>query len=302
MIETPVAVGNPPTDARKVYILPTRFGLLFAAALLLMLLVSVNYNNGLGHLFTFLLGGVGMVAMHYTQRNLLDLSIAVDSGRPVFLGQQARVRVRVADGARRRRNAIVIRGGEDQALVDVAAGEAECAWLRFTPSRRGRVALPEVYCVSVFPLGLFCAWTRRVGSSSTQLVYPRPAPPTRFPESGEGEAGENTTRRPGDDDFRGVRDHRQGDSPGRIHWRNSARGAGLKTKQFGGSGGGSTDFDWNDTSGDDETRLSLLCRWLVDADAAGRTYGLLLPGTRIAPGRGPDHLHACLRALALWSG
>ena len=40
---------------------------------------------------------------------------------------------------------------------------------------------------------------------------------------------------------------------------------------------------------DTEERLSQLCRWLLDADTAGRPYGLILPGTRIAPGRGIPH-------------
>ena len=43
---------------RRVYILPTRQGALFGAALLLMLIGSINYQLSLGFILTFLLAGM----------------------------------------------------------------------------------------------------------------------------------------------------------------------------------------------------------------------------------------------------
>ena len=55
----------PPTVAgpwllgrRRVYILPTRAGMLYAMTLIAMLIGSVNYNLGLGYVLTFLLAGL----------------------------------------------------------------------------------------------------------------------------------------------------------------------------------------------------------------------------------------------------
>ena len=39
--------------------------------------------------------------------------------------------------------------------------------------------------------------------------------------------------------------------------------------------------------------------WLADAERQGQSTTVLMPGTRIGPGQGPAHLHACFRALAL---
>jgi uncharacterized protein (DUF58 family) len=39
---------------------------------------------------------------------------------------------------------------------------------------------------------------------------------------------------------------------------------------------------------------------VLAAEAAGATYGLRLPGSEIAPGRGDAHRAACLQALALY--
>jgi uncharacterized protein (DUF58 family) len=38
---------------------------------------------------------------------------------------------------------------------------------------------------------------------------------------------------------------------------------------------------------------------VLEAERSGSRYAMNLPGQRIPPGRGPEHRHACLRALAL---
>jgi uncharacterized protein (DUF58 family) len=50
---------------------------------------------------------------------------------------------------------------------------------------------------------------------------------------------------------------------------------------------------------DTETRLSQLCLWVLESEAAQRIYGLRLPGKEIAPALGAAHRFACLRALAV---
>lgn len=290
------------TDSRKVYILPTRYGLVYAGAVLLTLLVSINYNNGLGHLFTFLLAGIGVVAMHYTQRNLIGLGFSVQAGRPVFAGDHADATVTLRDQMHRERRALWLRGPADEARVDIPADGSARAAIRFVADQRGQRPLPAVRLVSIFPLGLFCTWTRPLPTAARQLVYPRPAPPTPLPRGDAGNGLQaNRGARTGEDDFRGLRDHRRGDPSSRVHWRGSARGTGLKTKEFAGEGAGELNLTWARARGeDDEGRLAILCRWVLDADLAGLRYALELPGERIEAGAGPAHRHRCLRALALW--
>ena len=55
---------------RRIYILPTRAGFGFAALLLTMLLAALNYSNSIALLFTFLLSGFALIAMHLCHRNL----------------------------------------------------------------------------------------------------------------------------------------------------------------------------------------------------------------------------------------
>jgi hypothetical protein len=90
--------GAPPyieIPGRRLYILPTRRGAMFAALLFLMLVGSINYNNSLGHVFTFLLTGIACVAMLSIYRNLLGVEISAGDARPVFAGQRATIPLRL---------------------------------------------------------------------------------------------------------------------------------------------------------------------------------------------------------------
>ena len=75
---------------RRLYILPTRAGLAFAALLFLMLLAGLNYANSLALLLTFLLGGFALVVMQQCHRNLLGLSVIAVHAPPVFAGVRRR--------------------------------------------------------------------------------------------------------------------------------------------------------------------------------------------------------------------
>src|SRR5574343_2038404 len=74
---------------RRIFILPSRGGLLFALALVVMLLGAINYNLALGHALVFLLAGLGIGGMIHTFRNLFGLVITPGRPQPVFAGQNA---------------------------------------------------------------------------------------------------------------------------------------------------------------------------------------------------------------------
>ena len=60
-------------------------------------------------------------------------------------------------------------------------------------------------------------------------------------------------------------------------------------------------FDFSEVPSDDlEERLSVLTRWIVDADRTREDYGLRLPGREFAPSHGEAHRRQCLEALALY--
>jgi uncharacterized protein (DUF58 family) len=187
----------------------------------------------------------------------------------------------------------------DAGCIDLAAdGDAQMR-LRRVARQRGPLTLGSVEIETRYPLGLFRAWTR-VSLSASVLVYPAPAAYAPSPglaavseRRGSGDLGR------GAEDFVGPRAYQPGDSPRRVDWKALARERGLVVKQFGGDRSARVLIDWDEVrAADDESRLSLLARQILDAHERGCGYGLRLPGLEIKQDRGEPHKHRCLAALA----
>ncbi|MHB9118522.1 MAG: DUF58 domain-containing protein [Burkholderiales bacterium] len=284
---------------RNIYILPTRFGLMYAAALAVLLVASINYSISLGYVLTFLLGGTGVVSILHGYRNLAGLRLRPGKAEPVFAGQPALFRIWLDNPDARERPAICVQAGahEPQA-IDLPAGHCDPLSLLLPTQARGICRLGRLQLYSRFPLGLFRAWSW-LELDSECLVYPAPETgAVPLPEGVDGvQAG--AALQAGQDDFSGLRGYRLGDSPRHIAWKAVARGSVWLTKEFAGPAGGTVWLDWDALPGlEDEARLSRLCRWVLDADAAGRAYGLRLAGQEIGPAGGELQRLACLAALA----
>lgn len=282
----------------RIYILPTGYGLFFGVLVFVMLLGSLNYNNNLALMLTFLLGGMLLIAPVHTYRNLAGIRAVSCHARPVFAGQTARFGLLLANPGDRPRTAIRALNGRTEDRVNLAPeGEARLN-LGQSAERRGRLGAGRIRLFTEFPLGLFHAWTWLDEPGAT-IVYPRPArsgPP--LPHSGGGER--RGRYREEDDEFAGMRDYQAGDPARLIAWKALARTDTLKSKVYYSPTGSMLWLDYSATSGDVESRLSQLARWVLDAEAAGVRYGLRLPGTTIAPGQPDSHRDQCLRALALF--
>jgi uncharacterized protein (DUF58 family) len=286
----------------RVYILPTRFGYAFAFLALLMLLAAMNYSNSMAFALTFLLTGLGLVAMNHTHGNLVNVEVRAGPVEPVFAGEVAHFEVHVYSFARRSRYSVS--AGWPRAAVaasgDIAPENSAILKLPLTAERRGWMPA-RVFAVSTeFPLGMFHAWTWLELEMSC-LVYPKPAAAGRLPPPARGAGGALIANRPGLDEFAGLRAYQRGDTPRSIHWKSFPKLQQPMVKQFHETVDREFWLDWSELPElDREARLSQLARWVLDAEAARLSYGLRLPGTRIPPSQGPAHEHACLKALALF--
>ena len=287
---------------RRIYILPSRAGFLFATTLLVMLLGCVNYNLSLGYLLTFLLTGAGMVSILHTFRNLARMQVAAGRAQPVFAGQEGLFAVLLTNPTRLPRFSIALQRAESQTVyVDIAGGTPLAAEIRAPTSRRGRIALGRLRIFTTFPLGLFYAWSN-VELDADCVVYPKPEVgnlPLPAPTLGARAGVESGS---GQDDFAGLRKYQAGDSLRHVAWKAVARGQPVLTKQFSGLAEGELWLEWDRTPASlgIEGRLSRLARWILDAGRAGHVFGLRLPSTQIAPGSGAAHEEQCLTALALF--
>lgn len=287
-------------DRHRVYIFPTRQGFVFILVLVAMLAGSINYNNNLGFLLVFLLGGMALVSMLHTYRNILGLQVMSVSAGPVFAGDDAVFDMRVRSGGHDRKVLALSAAGSPDTKTDLQANADQAVPVIMPAHQRGLLR-PESFTLStVYPLGLFCAWTvLRPGAACT--VYPAPiggAMAMRTDDSKKGDRQKGI--RSGSDDFKGLKAYQPGDAFQHIAWKALSRGQGLFTKDFGGAKGRrAVVFDFFALRSDDtEFRLSRLCAMILQASLENRQYGLALPGKTIPPDSGSAHRHQCLTALA----
>lgn len=285
-------------NRRRIYILPTRHGVIFAIFLLAMLIGSINYGLSLGYVLTFMLGGVAVVAILHTYKNLQGLSIADGGSVAAFAGEDASFHLDFE--AAGPRFALAVRW-RDAAPVPFDVESAQRVTLHLPARLRGRLRPGRFTLSTMYPLGLFRAWSYLEFDHSA-IVYPRPGENALdFVTAGESGASARPSARDGSEDFAGLRAWQPGDSPRQVAWKVAARSDVLATKRFSDIEGGIVLLDWENLAGlDIEARLSQLTRWLLDAEQAGLPYGLRMPGVEIPPGNGIAHRQLCLEALALF--
>ena len=288
---------------RRVYVLPTRAGLAYATALGVILLGAMNYNLSLGHALVFLLAGLGIVAILHTFRNLVLVSIRPGRCEPVFTGGLAQFDLVLQNQRPDARTSLRLCIGEGVPLaLDIGPHASSVATLDLPALRRGWLPMPRLTIETTWPLGLIRAWSCAVPDLKC-LVYPAPAtraPP--LPWGGDSAQGSTRDGR-GADDFSGLRNHQVTDAPHHVAWKAVARqqDGPLLTKLFFGAAAEQIWLDWDALADvtDAEQRLSILARWMIDADAAGLAWGLRMPSLRLAPDNGAAQLCTGLRALAL---
>ena len=308
-------------DRRRVFILPTVPGLVFGAAMLVLLIGSINYSLQLGYVLTFLVTSMAIVGMHTTHANLAQIVLRGVRVESVFAGDVAVFELTASNPTTVDRFALrfafidptaqprwfSLRAKRAMAMpsvsTEVPARGDRSVGVPLPAPVRGRLPAPRIVIETRFPFGLWRAWAY-LTPALTAMVYPAPevdAPP--LPATGLG-GGEGVGLASTGDDFAGVRPYSPGDPQKMIAWRLAARSDELSVKQFEAQGGGELllDFDGLPRHVDFEHKLSRLARWVLDADAAHMRYGMRLPGSMVFAGTGPKHREHCLTALALYEG
>lgn len=303
---------------RRIFIVPTRFGFVYAGFLLLILLGAINYSSSLGHVLCFLLGSLGIVAMLHTYRNLAKIELNHAFSEPVFCEEMIDFTVLFDNQSHHDSYQLdfaskqvltptfnpfrLFKGYKHHYLMPMLkAQQTTTMSITLVSERRGRQPLGRIRIASQFPLGLYTTWSY-FNSNASALVYPKPVGHLPLPTATDHGQQSNHHKQSGVDDFSGFDIYRTGDPIHAIAWKAVARDDVMRTKQFTSSQGGNVMLSWQDVAqlSDTEARLSQLCRWILHAEAAGMNYGLSLATTTINYGQGEQHRHRCLIALALY--
>lgn len=284
---------------RRIFILPTRFGWMLGVLMGAMLIGSLNFNNNLGLLTTFLVAATAINSMLLAFRNLNGLRLRHGSARPVYALEPVAWQLTAINGESRDRPGLRLDQREASSRFDVPAGSAREVTIPLPPRHRGWHLPGRMRLQTTQPLGLFRAWSW-IEPATPFLVWPQPAsgaPP--LPEGGDARHGQRRQALEEGEDFHSLRPWREGDPLHRIAWKASQRHQTLLSRQFRQERSREVFLSLDRAPGRDlEERISIVTAWVLRAEASKRPWILEIGSERLGPGNSESHKHECLRALA----
>ncbi len=287
-------------DRRRIYVVPSRFGLLFSLILVVMLLGALNYNNNPAILLTCLIAAASYQSIFQSFRALHGIELVAIQAQPCHAGGELSLFLHFHIDAKRRRS-LRLSVGDYQTVFDLEPGGGGKILIQIPAPRRGWQAPGRIKLYSEYPFGLFHVWSW-LNPDSTALVYPRlddNAPP--LPQVAA-QANAQAVRGRGDE-LAMLREYRPSDPMRSIAWKASARHDALLVKEFEQFRGREILLSFSALHGlGYEARIARLARWVCVAEIAQVRYSLELPHRRIDSGLSPEHRDVCLRELAVMPG
>jgi uncharacterized protein (DUF58 family) len=302
---------------RRVLFRPTVAGVGFFCAALLICSFAINFQTKFGYATGFIIASTLIVAVPLTYWNLFGILVEADEAEPVFAGEHVAFPI-VLTLARRRwpmigsrpRYSVAVKvtdidGSRVSEFVDVVGQQPSIARVRLKTVERGILTMPRTTVATTYPLGLMRMWT----SWTPQVhgvVYPAPEPnaPKLLDVLAGGNRHGNQTWSGTEVD--GLRPYRTGDRPRQISWRHSLRlrrgpQLALVSKSLSEQRGGRLTITDEMLPSDlnFEDRISRICSWVLEADREGCEYAVNALGIERVHGRGHEHKHEILSALAL---
>ena len=273
---------------RSLYIIPSRFGLLWLTASALLLLVAIQTSSNSTLLLAFVMLGLMFLAMFLTHDTLDGLTLRCGQPGPAFAAELSSYPLILETRSPRPPIRLRFRDGSQAVSLQLQGGLSRLA-LPWTPQSRGWQQPPQLQIETIAPLGLFICWTRWL-PSQPQLIWPRRR---------SGPVAEQQASRSGHglEEWQDLRDVRDQERPAVVDWTGAAKGRPLQAKVF------------NDPSNQDrmlepasgiplDQALEHLTQRVLQLHQLGVRYGLRLRGKTVAPGLGLRHRNACLEALA----
>lgn len=283
----------------RIFILPSRQGLLLLLVALMVLLLAINFESSLNYALGFWLIAMLWGAVHLTYRNLSGLRIRAGHAGLVCAGDPAEYRLVLGCDQDRFRGPVeLIHPDWGMVTLVLDGGERQVSLSRPT-QRRGRQPLPRFRIESRYPFGLVVAWSHVLVDLSG-WAYPAPVAHDSWRGAGvdDGQATDDHFIDAGSEDFQALREYEAGDVLHRIHWPSFAKDE-LVVKTFVDYQAADEWLDWRSFPGlPDEERLAALSHQIDHCLRERQPFGLRLPGIEIHPDKGLQQAEVCRRALA----
>ncbi|WP_196158222.1 DUF58 domain-containing protein [Reinekea sp. G2M2-21] len=288
-------------DQSKIFIVPTRQGLMLLLISLLVILLAINFESALNYALAFWIVSILWVAVHLTFRNLSGLSLIGISGNLVRVGDTAEVTIKLTSRKPIDRGVVEFIHEEWGSVQAHVSGLETWVRLPLTAYNRGPVSPPRFRLESRFPFGLVVAWSQ-VHLDVRAWAYPISQQFERVAVGSDVDDDQDLLDdhffREGSEDFHSLRAYVPGDSIKRMHWPGFARDV-LLVKAFSDYQSSDEIIAWDQFPGvSDEQRLAAIAYYSEVFHRRQLPFGVVLPGYEIEPGKGSEHLNKVRRILA----
>jgi uncharacterized protein (DUF58 family) len=288
--------------SRRIYILPTRAGVVAAALLFIMFLAGLNYQNSLALLLCFLLAGFALVSMYECHATLTGLTISSARAESTFAQGFGELQFGFYNAADSTRRSLRLRiSTVEPRSFDIAPQSARLVSLRYRALARGRQRIDRLHLSTDAPLGLFRAWTW-LHLPLDALIYPAPVRLRPLPlPTGQPHHSERQRRHVGEEEYAWLRPFRDSDPLRRVAWKAYARGGPMMVAHYDAPAGAERTLSLQMLRELPlEQALSQLADWVLECERQGESYALELPGRSLPAGHGLAQRRHCLEALALY--
>ena len=282
---------------RRIFIVPTGLGWLWAAVGGLLYVLGVNTSSNVPLIVGFLMLALQLLAIFLTAQTLHGLQLHWPTQIEGWAAEQLPlpVQLTVPKGSRYLGLQLGPRGQRWEGICPAGVQQIPVPW---QGESRGLHKLPRLRIDSQAPLGLWVCWVR-IQLNSEALLYPAPIP-AAINELPWLQASAKQQAKPNIEphDFHSLQPHRPEEGPQRLAWKQLARGHGEFSKRFEAPTAQAVLLSLQPGI-EKEKGLSAIAARIKQLAANGETYGLQLLQLNINPGNGTNHRRECLRSLAL---
>jgi len=289
---------------RKIFILPSRFGVWFIALCGLLFVLGTNYQNNLMRLLCTFLIALFLLHMLASYINFSRLRIKALKIETTFAGKESCAPLMITFNGKAAQGVLHFSWWRSQ-LKDTGSAllsdDPTFTNAPFTLNKRGHARLPRLSIRSDYPLGLFKCWTH-LDLEQHLVVYPAPVKcEVKLYELASDDDTHTSVKKGGFDDFHSLRDYSPSDPLSNVAWKQLAKTDDWLVKTFAQPVSSSGWITWaSGTAQDTETRLGQLTYQIMQLYERNEMFGLTLPDLTISAGKGSAHMHKCFTALALY--
>ena len=286
----------------RIYIIPTRYGVLYVVGIFVTLAAGAIYANNLVYLLSFFLVALTLIGMVQTHSNLKGLQVQkIELAlSPEDSTGKAKIWLASENGDGHNQLQIQSYRKKDKfnfLLPQVLGKSLAVERFTFIAGQRGKKQLEAIQIASTFPFGLFYAW-RIYKLKAEHFVFPKSEGSHLLPEASV--RGDSIDKKMGQngDDYTQHRKYQVGESHKHIDWKAYARGRPLLVKEFKEGDRNTFILDMEQVAGSTEIKLRQIVKWIESCEQRQLAYGLKLGALQIPPQVGSHHRERCLKILA----